>query len=847
MRSGHHHTKKKHKKMRHVKGLILILSSIILLGVGSVALWISFLPIPDLGSFETRQVIESTKIYDRTGTVLLFDTGTNIKRTSVPLSDISLYIQKAAIAIEDKNFYENIGIEPVAIIRAVVANIVSGEYEQGASTITQQVIKNSLLTQDKTITRKIKEWVLAIKLTQSVSKEIILQTYFNEAPYGGTIYGVEEATQRFFGKPAKNVTLAEAAYIAAIPQAPTYYSPYGNHKEDLDQRQKMVLGRMRTLNLIDEKEYKEALKEKVVFLPSGAGNIKAPHFVMMVREYISKKYGEEVMLGGGLKVITTLDYEKQQMAEDTVNKYADSLAENFNASNTAMVAIDVKSGDVLALIGSKNYFDPTIDGNFNIAIAKRQPGSTFKPFVYGTLFDKGYTPETILFDTKTEFSSECNPDSTAKNESDDPEEICYSPQNYDEIYEGPMSIRQALAQSRNIPAVKALYLAGMSKVLQITRSLGITSLNDPDRYGLTLVLGGGEVSLLELTSAYSGFANDGVYNPYRIVLEIKDKHGNELEKAKNTPTQALDVEVARKVTSILADEQFRMNSLKPIADSVGRQVAIKTGTTNDYRDVWTLGYTADIVVGAWAGNNDNSPMQKNVAGLIISPVWGAYMSQFAKTYPPNNFFDPLPTNPDLKPVFRGIWQGGESYWIDTISNKVATEYTPLETKKEMVFNNVHSILYWIDKNDPYGPKPTDPSADSQFENWEYGVRNWVEQYKKTNSSFVETDRPILPTATDDIHTPDKMPKISLINTKVEALVRDEDLNLQISWVGKYKPTKAEIYINGKYLFAKTDDILNIKINTKELDLASGKNSVTVNMRDEVYNKISASLDFFIED
>ncbi|MDE2172868.1 MAG: transglycosylase domain-containing protein, partial [Patescibacteria group bacterium] len=612
-------------KLRHLKTLILVGLSVVLLAIGSAALWIATLQMPDLNSFQNRKIVESTKIYDRTGQVLLYDTGTNAKLTVVPLSEISPNVQQATIAIEDSSFYTNIGIDPTSILRAILTDVSTGNYEQGASTITQQVVKNSLLTQDKTITRKIKEWVLAIKLTRTMSKDQILETYLNETPYGGTIYGVEEASQEFFGKSAKDLDLAEAAYLAAIPQAPSYYSPYGSHTDDLANRQKLVLSRMKTLGFITNDQYNAALAEKVTFLSRDAGGIRAPHFVMFVRDYLLQKYGEDAVDNGGLRVITTLDYGMQQKAEDVVSKFSQTLSTNFNASNTAMVAIDPKTGDILTMVGSKNYFDQSIDGNYNVALALRQPGSTFKPFVYSTLFKKGYTPETVLFDTQTEFSTYCTPDGKPINPADDPKKVCYMPGEYDNTFEGPITIRQALAQSRNIPAVKALYLAGIPESIQTAHDLGITSLNDPSRYGLTLVLGGGEVTLLDLTSAYGVFANDGLRNPYRYILEVDDDKGNVLEKAgSTTPSQVLDPNIARQISSILSDDSVRMQSLKPIANSVGRPVAIKTGTTNDYRDVWTVGYTPDLVVGAWAGNNDNTPMKDNIAGLIITPLWGAF-------------------------------------------------------------------------------------------------------------------------------------------------------------------------------------------------------------------------------
>ncbi len=841
-----HH--KKNWLHRHAKSVIILAISGGFIMTGLVALWVATLEMPDLDSFQNRKIIESTKIYDRTGTILLYDTGRDAKRTALPLSAISPLIQQATIAIEDSNFYTNIGIEPTSIIRAVLANLATGGYGQGASTITQQVVKNSLLTKDKTITRKIKEWVIAVKLTRVMSKDQILETYLNDTSYGGTIFGVEEASRAFFGRSAKDVTLAQAAYLAAIPQAPTYFSPYGTHQDDLTARQRLVLKRMLDLQLITEEQHESAVAENVEFLTKNDSSLRAPHFVMFVKDYVTQKYGEELVSDGGLRIITTLDYGMQQKAEDVVTKFSPSLESNFNASNTAMVAIDPKTGDILTMVGSRDYFDHTIDGNFNIALAQRQPGSTFKPFVYATAFEKGYTPETVLFDVETEFSTECTVEGKPKNEEEDPKKVCYSPDEYDHTFPGPMSIREALAHSRNIPAVKALYLAGINRSIQTAEDMGITSLTDPARYGLTLVLGGGEVSLLELTSAYGVFANDGMRNPYRSVLRVEDSKGTVLESAEPSPiaTEALKPEVARQISDILSDTTVRMESLKPIGESVGRPVAIKTGTTNDYRDVWAVGYTPNLVVGAWAGKNDNTPMKQNIAGLIIAPVWGAFMSQVADTFPPENFQEPPAPLSDNKPVLRGVWQGGISYWKDSISGKIATEYTPIETRKEVAFNSVHTILHWLDKNDPRGPAPSDPNNDSQYEYWEYGVRKWFEKYQSEHPDFKEATSIEIPTATDDIHTPEKAPRVSFVSPKPGASIgSSESLNIKLEASGTYPAKKTEVYLNGKYILTSEKDPLNISFFPSDIGNLSGENTLAVTLYDSVFNKSTASTTFSV--
>lgn len=835
---------KKHRKhIRHLKTIVALCFSALFIAVGLGALWVTTLKMPDLNSFETRKVIESTKIYDRTGTVLLYDTGANTKRTVVALADISPLIQKASIAIEDSNFYNNIGIEPTSIIRAFLADIATGNFGQGASTITQQVVKNALLTQDKTISRKLEEWILSIKLTRILTKDQILEAYLNETPYGGTVYGVEEASQTFFGKPAKDVTLAEAAYIAAIPQAPTYYSPYGIHTKDLDARQKQVLGRMKDLGMITDADYQSALKEKVTFLAKNSQSIRAPHFVMYVLDYLTQKYGDDAVTQGGLKVITTLDFDMQQKAEDTIAHFGPTLQSNFNASNTAMVAIDPKTGDILTMIGSRDYFDNSIDGNFNIALAQRQPGSTFKPFVYATLFEKGYTPDTVLYDVPMEFSSECTPDDKPKDPTAS-SSVCYSPVEYDNSYPGPTTIRDALPHSRNIPAIQALYLAGIPASIKTATDMGITSLTTPDRYGLTLVLGGGEVSLLELTSAYGVFANDGVRNQYRSILEVDDAKGNVLEKSTTSPSQVIPVDIARQINQVLSDDTHRMVSIEPIAQSVGRQVAIKTGTTNDYKDVWTLGYTPNLVVGAWAGNNDNHPMKDAISALIITPVWGAFMSQVANNFPPENFTPPLPAPTNVKPVMRGIWQGGVSYFEDTVSGKVATQYTPQETQKEIVFPSVHSILQWVDKNNPLGPIPTDPTQDSQYANWEYAVRKWFTTYQQQNPSFKETTDFTIPTATDDVHVPANMPSANITSPSQNSTIDPTKLlTINLQETGKYPILKSELSMNGKYILTNTTNPLTLSFIPSDIGGLSATNTVSIVVYDTVYDQATTSLDF----
>ncbi len=703
---------KKHKE--GLRTIFLLLVSLFIFILGLVALWTSTFKVPTLESIRERRVTESTKIYDRTGQILLYDTGGDIRRSIVPIEEISINIKNATIAIEDREFYEHRGIKPKAILRAIIANILTLEWSQGGSTITQQVVKNSILTNDKDISRKLKEWVLALKLEQMINKDEILSMYLNEIPYGGNLYGVEEASNTFFGKSSRDVSLAEAAYLASIPKAPTFYSPYGKNKDRLEVRKNLVLSEMLKNNFITEDEYNQAKSEVVNFLGKSDASVKAPHFIFYTLDYIRNKYGESILDQGGLKIITSLDYELQSIAEDIANDYALENKNKFNAENAAIVAVDPKNGGIITMVGSRDYFDKDIDGAFNVVTAKRQPGSTFKPFVYSQAFIKGYTPETVLFDVKTQFSTTCAPDNLTTGNG------CYSPDNYDNQYRGPVTLRSALAQSLNIPSVKVLYLAGLNESIRLARDMGMLSLTNKGDYGLTLVLGGGEVTPLEITSAYGVFANNGIKTDISPIIEIKDRDGNVIQKHNAGGSEVLPKEIALKISSILSDNDARAPSFGQTSalHFPTRDVAVKTGTTNDYRDAWIIGYTPSIAVGAWAGNNDNSPMEKKVAGFIVAPMWRAFMDRVLMKYSFESFEEPLIENgPDLKPVLRGIWQGG----IQQENSNVVT-------------GGVHTILNWVDKNNPRGEVPENPNEDPQFERWEYSVRMWAENNNLTQDN-----------------------------------------------------------------------------------------------------------------
>lgn len=686
---------------------------------GLFFVWAATLQLPDLASLANRKIEQSVKIYDRTGSVLLYDLHDNIQRTIVPIAEISPNIQHATIAIEDPNFYIHRGVELRAIARAILANVFSLGFSQGGSTITQQVVKGSILTGDKTITRKLKEWVLALKLDRTLSKDQVLELYLNQAPYGGAIYGVEQASETFFGKKAADISLPEAAYLAAVLPAPTYYSPYGNHRDALDARKKLVLDKMYEHGFINGQERDEAKAAKVEFQTQRAIAIQAPHFVFYVRQYLEDKYGEDALQAGGWKITTTLDADLQEKAEEIVKRNALANQDKFNASNMALTAIDPSNGQILVMVGSRNYFDTTIDGAYNVVVSHpgRQPGSAFKPFAYAEVFSKGYTPDTVLFDVHTQFSTACAPDNMSS------KSPCYSPVNYDGQFRGPMILRNALAQSINVPSVKVLYLAGIADTLRLAKSMGISTLSDPNQYGLTLVLGGGEVTLLDMTSAYGAFAQDGILYAPLSVLKVEDSAGSVIEdNSQPSGNQVLTPDIAEKINDILSDPVARA----PLGENdlltfPGRDVAVKTGTTNDYKDAWTIGYTPNLAVGIWAGNNDNKSMVKKVSGFIVGPAWHEFMQYALAKIPDESFARTESSTAGLKPVLRGIWQGENTY----VQNGI-----------EFVTQSVHEILNWVDKDNPNGPIPQNPSDDSQYNLWEVPVRAWALQNGYTDGAVV---------------------------------------------------------------------------------------------------------------
>ena len=781
-------------------------------------LWLSH-DLPDPNRLTERQIAQSTKIYDRAGTTILYNIHGEEKRTLINLKDIPDNVKNATISIEDKDFYKHGGFSFWAIFRTIITNVLFGK-TAGGSTLTQQFVKNAILTNEKSYVRKAKELILAYRIEKKFSKDEILQMYFNEIPYGSTAYGVEAASQLYFGKSVREVNLAEAAVLAAITQAPTRYSPFGPNKDLLMARQKYILDLMVKYDHITKDQAAEAKNTTIIF-KERSDNMIAPHFVMYVKEILADKYGEKTIEQGGLKIYTTLDLYKQKIAEEVINEKAANNEKNYQATNASLISIDPKTGQVLAMVGSRDYFNNDIDGQVNVALQPRQPGSSFKPIVYTASFIKGYTPETVLYDVVTNFST-------------DPAKP-YKPHNYDLKEHGPVTIRQALAGSLNIPAVKTIYLTGVDNVISLAQNLGYTTLNDKNRFGLSLVLGGGEVKLLEHTNAFSAFAREGIKHPIAVILKVEDKDGKILEEFKNQDEKVLDPNIARLTNSILSDNSarayvFGANNMLTLGS---RPVAAKTGTTNDYRDAWAIGYTPSIVTGVWVGNNNNKEMKRGADGSVVAaPIWHNYMNKVLGNTP-IEYFNAPNNQPTGKAVLDGVADGETVVKIDKFSGLLANEFTPASAIIEKQYKQTHCILYYVNKSDPRGPAPTNPQSDPQFSLWENAVLEWAKKQNIINSAA--------PTEYDNIHKPELNPIVSIDSPNNKQTLGGQTLDVQISATAPRGINRAEYYIDG-YLFSVVS-AYPFNLSKSVSSLTNGFHNLIVRVCDDVDNCSEQKLEF----
>jgi 1A family penicillin-binding protein len=699
-------------------------------------LWISrSLPTP--GKLANPDIKDSTKILDSKG-VSLYSIYQDYNRTYVKLDNIPKDLQNATIATEDQDFYENSGFSWRGYAR-VVKDLIIHQRMTGGSTITQQLVKTLLLTPERRPTRKMKELILAIQVDKRFSKNEILEMYLNNIPYGGTAVGIEAAANQYFGKKAKDLTLAESVFLAGLPQSPTYYSPYSGNKAYIE-RASQVLGRMEDEGHISTKESEKTLNEikKFTFNEEG-GDFKAPHFVMYIREQLNELVGETAVLTGNLTVKTTLDYDIQEHTEKTLKEEIDKL-EDYKVSNGSVVVLDSKTGAIVSMVGSKDYFDAENDGNFNTAIAQRQPGSSLKPLIYAVALEKGYSPATLLMDVPTEFPGESA-------------EKPYKPVNYDGKYRGPMQMRFALGNSMNVPAVKMLAMVGLQPVMQKAYDSGIENWKPTqeamNNVGLSLVLGGREATLLQITSLYSAFANKGVQHEPFGILEVKDAKGKVIYKHDvDKGNELFTEEVSFLMSHMLLDNNARsiVFGARSLLNVGNKTVAVKTGTTDQKRDNWTVGYTPSYVVGVWVGNNDNSPMNSAIASGVTgaSPIWNKVMTYVLRDLKDEQFEVPKNVQAiEVDTLGGGLPLEGQSKRTEYfIKGSEPTTQSPIYKEIKVSKSDINRLANdeEISKGE-YDVKEfivfeeKDPVSSDGKNRWQEGINSWLSGNYKDDPKY----------------------------------------------------------------------------------------------------------------
>lgn len=772
-----------------IKNFLLLFSAIFLVGAIiflAMFAWLSR-DLPDPNSLSIREVAQSTKIYDRTGEHLLYEISGDEKRTLVPLEQIPDHVIQATITAEDRKFYDHGGIDFKGIARAIISNITTlNPTGQGASTITQQLVKNAILTNERTYTRKIKEVILALALERRYTKDEIMQLYLNEIAYGSTNYGIQSASYAYFEKDVEDLTLAEAATLASLPKAP---SSFLNNPERLLIRRDWILRNMEELNYINEEEMNEALSEETPVSLNVTG-INAPHFVLWVKQQLEEEYGERIVEQGGLKVTTTLDWEKQEIAETAVENNYEARSESYGFDNSGLVALDPNNGHILAMVGSADYFNDDIDGQVNIALRPLQPGSSFKPIIYAAGFERGYTPNTILWDVKTTF-----PTATG----------AYSPNNYDLSENGPMTIRASLQGSLNVPAVKMLYLVGIKNGLDFAERLHYSTFSNRSNFGLAIVLGGAEVKLLDHVSAYGTFAAEGIYHKPVSILKVEDLNGDLLEEWKeNKGERVMDANVANITSNVLSDNNARAYAFGTSSYlTIGsRPVAAKTGTTNDYKDAWTVGYTPNLVAGVWTGNTRGGQMHRGSGGsAVAAPIWNEFM-RTALAGQPIDYF----TAAGIPETGKAILDGqipSETIIIDSISGKLATELTPERYREKKTCGEYHTILHYVDRFNPYGDIPSSPEKDFSYTYWETAVQEFlVRQNEELEEGEVALEVCEVPTEEDDIHVKANEPSIEITLPKRNAGV-GRTFSVKVNASAPRGISRLEYQIDGSTILVST--------------------------------------------
>lgn len=699
-------------------GMLILVVGGLLTFLAMVAYFATQVPSPE--DLSNRSIAQATKIFDKNGE-LLYDIYEDQNRTPVKLEEVPSYVREATISIEDKDFYKHSGFDLIGISRALF-NIATKRHVEGGSTLTQQLVKNALLTSDRSVIRKIKELILAIQVERTYSKDQILEMYLNEIPYGGTAYGIEAAANLYFGKHAKELSLAEASLLAGLPQRPSVYSPYGTHPELAKVRQKEVLRRMVEDGYITRDQANKAEKEELTYrTKQNELGFKAPHFVLYVKQKLIEQFGDKLVEQGGLRVTTTIDYKLQEEAEKIVKEEVEKL-KGAKVGNGAAVVMDPKTGQILSMVGSKDYFAKDYDGNVNVALSLRQPGSATKPINYARGMEKGYGANYVLMDVKTQFPGGDRP--------------AYVPVNYDGQFRGPVQVRYALGNSYNIPAVKMLALVGIKDVLDLGYRMGLTTWEptseNVDSVGLSLTLGGREVRLLDLTSAFGVFANQGKQVDPISILKVTDNKGKTLFEYKESDgRKVLDEGIAFTISDILSDNGARTAAFgsNSVLNIPGKTVAVKTGTTDEKRDNWAIGYTPSVVVGIWVGNNDNSPMSPSVASGVTgaSPIWNKIMIAALKGKQNEAFNKPSSVvQVEVDGLMTGKPHGGSptrrEYFL---SGNEPKEESKAYQRAKVCKNNPHRLandgedseekdVIVLSENDPTGANL-----------WQKGIDEWV--------------------------------------------------------------------------------------------------------------------------
>jgi membrane peptidoglycan carboxypeptidase len=864
------------KKMGWKKIMIwsaLIISGLIAAAVATFIILIAVVSIglPDVKDLDKLSIAQSTTIYDREGNVLYVKHGGE-NRQYVEFSQISTNIIDATVAIEDDQFWIHPGFDTIGIIRAVVNNALHLSSTQGGSTITQQYIKNTFLSSEKSYIRKLKELILAIRLEQTYDKKKILELYLNKIPYGNNSYGVEKAAEVYFGKHAKDLDIAESSVLASLPKSQSYYNPYGPHQyssltrqfspEEITQRNitaekdlndneflrgligknikidetrtiyiqgrtDLVLKAMEKMGKISEEQKKESLlKLQNIKFTAYHEQIKHPHFVFYVLSQLEEKYGKEVIEQGGLNVYTTLDPNMQDSAEKIIAEEAAKNDEKYNVKNAGLIAIDPITGEILTMVGSRNYWDPKIDGQVNVADSFRQPGSSFKPFVYAQAFYNRYAPASIIFDTETRMG------------------LSAFPKNFDGKFRGPISIREALGQSRNIPAIKAYFLAGEQKpIIDLAQKMGINFLDTTRDYGYTLSIGTAEVKLIDMVSAFGVFANNGVRQKPITILKVTNAKGDILEEAATQPgEEVLDPQIAYLITSILSDTGVRLG---PNMTVDGHTNAAKTGTSNRKtpagkylpHDLWAVGYTPHLAAGVWTGNNrdDEGELSIYADGYTTSaPIFKKFMIAALKDKPNEEFpipegikqvmiskangMLPGPNTPadqqklELFASFSVPTEIDDSYLeaeVDTRNNKLANEYCPEDFIAKKTFLNLHDI--------------------APYPEWEKGAQAWIQ------SHMGETAGPntILgppPITSSELCTPENLGKKPAIEITWPAA--GETVQSGINFIVKVKITapnkldKVEYYYDDLYKYNSSTSPYDGVIRLPKGEIGTNRHTVT---------------------